>query len=149
MMTKFGLLIAAALSLSSAAAIAKRPAHDRYMHFALSKAEIAQMPNTADKACLAKANEEPFAVIACTAPLFDRIEKRLSLSYHAVMAKLPKASKIQLRGEQGFWLITREASCKAQVGDELNETSITYHAAIHQCNLAELYRRTLWVERYQ
>jgi uncharacterized protein YecT (DUF1311 family) len=144
-----GFLVAAVLMLTPAIAPAKKPAHDRYAHFALTKADIDQMPNAADKACLAKADQEPYAVIACTAPQFDRIETRLGLSYQAVLAALPQAQKTNLRSEQGLWLITREAICKAQVGDELNETSITYDAAVIQCALAELYRRTLWVERYR
>jgi uncharacterized protein YecT (DUF1311 family) len=147
--TKLGFFIAAALVSAPAVVSAKKPAHDGYVHFTLTKAEIAQMPNAADKACLAKSDQEPYAVIACTAPQFDRIETRLGLSYRAVLAALPKAQKTKLRSEQGLWLITREAICKARVGDELNETSITYDTAVIQCALAELYRRTLWVERYR
>jgi uncharacterized protein YecT (DUF1311 family) len=148
-MSKFGFLVAAVLTLAPAAVSAKKPALDGYIHFTLTKAEIAQMPNAADRACLAKADQEPYAVIACTAPQFGRIETRLGLSYHAVLAALPKAQKTKLRSEQGLWLITRDAICKARVGDELNEESITYDAAIIQCALAELSRRTLWVERYR
>ena len=149
MMSKFGLFIAAALVLAPVTAMAKMPAHNGYSHFALTQAEQAQMPNTADKACLAKADQEPFAVIQCTVPQFDRIENRFSVSYHAVLAKLPKAKKTKLRSEQNLWLITREAMCKARVGNELNEASVTYNAAIIQCTLDDLYRRTLWVERYR
>jgi uncharacterized protein YecT (DUF1311 family) len=147
--SKLGFIIAAALVSAPAVVSAKKPAYDGYIHFTLTEAEIAQMPNAADKACLAKADQEPYAVIACTVPQFDRIETRLGLSYRAVLAALPKAQKINLRSEQGLWLITREAICKARVGDELNEESITYDAAIIQCALAELSRRTLWVERYR
>jgi uncharacterized protein YecT (DUF1311 family) len=138
-----------ALMLVPAAATAQTPAQDGYMYFALTGAEIAEMPNADDKACLAKADQEPYAVIACTAPQFDRIEKRLSVSYHSVLARLPKAKSAQLKEEQGIWLITRDLMCRARVGDELNEMSITYHAAMIQCVLDDLYRRTLWVERYQ
>jgi uncharacterized protein YecT (DUF1311 family) len=147
-MSKFGLFITAALTIAPAIVMAKAPARHDYMLFALIEAELAEMPNAADKACLAKANQEPYADIACTVPQFDRIEQRLDQSYQAVMATLPKAKKTNLESEQGLWLITRDAICKARVGDELNETSITYDAAIIQCSLAELYRRTLWVERF-
>ena len=138
-----------ALMLVPAAATATTPAQDGYMNFALTDAEIAEMPNTDDKACLAKADQEPYAVIACSAPQFDRIEKRLSLSYHSVIANLPKSKSAQLKEEQGIWLITRDLMCRARVGDELNEMSITYQAAMIRCVLDDLYRRTLWVERYQ
>jgi uncharacterized protein YecT (DUF1311 family) len=148
-MAKFGFFVAAAMLLTHTAVTAKTPAHDGYVHFAPTKAEIAQMPNAEDLACLTKADQEPFAVIECTAPQFDRVEQRLNVSYRAVMARLPKTQKIKLRSEQRLWLITREATCKARVGDELNDTSITYHEAMTQCALAELYRRTLWVERYR
>jgi uncharacterized protein YecT (DUF1311 family) len=147
--SKLRFFIAAALVSAPAVATAKKPAHDGYIHFTLTKGEIDQLPNAADKACLAKADQEPYAVIECTTPQFDRIETRLGLSYHAVLAALPKAQKTKLRSEQRLWLITREATCKARVGDELNETSITYGTAVIQCALAELYRRTLWVERYR
>lgn len=148
-MPKFEFLIAAVFTLTPVAAIAKTPAHNDYWHFALTDAEIAQMPNAADKACLAKADQEPFAVIQCNIPQFDRIEERLSQSYNTVMATLPKAQKNELHSEQQLWIMTREAICKARVGDELNETSITYSTAVIQCALAELYRRALWVERYR
>ena len=148
-MPKFGFLIVVVLTLAPVAAMAKTPAQNDYWHFALTDAEIAQMPNAADKACLAKADQEPFAVIQCNIPQFDRIEERLSQSYHGVMATLPKAQKDRLHSEQQLWIMTREAICKARVEDELNETSITYNAAVIQCALAELYRRTLWVERYR
>jgi uncharacterized protein YecT (DUF1311 family) len=148
-MSKFGFFVTAALMLVPVVAMAKAAAHDGYGLFALTDAEIAQMPNAADKACLVKADQEPFAVIECTSPQFDRIEKRLNASYRAVMARLSKTKKVQLRREQRLWLITREAACKARVGDELNDTSITYYAAMNQCALTELYRRTLWVERYR
>jgi uncharacterized protein YecT (DUF1311 family) len=148
-MSKFRLLIAAALTLAPAIAIAKEPVLDDYMLFALTDAELSQMPNAADKACLAKVDKEPFAAIACTAPQFDRFEQRLNQSYQAAMAMLPKAKKTNLESEQGLWLITREAVCKARVGDELNLDSIAYNTAVIQCALAELYRRTLWVERYR
>ena len=138
-----------ALMLVPTAATATPPAQDGYMYFALTDAEIAEMPNADDKACLAKADQEPYAVIACTAPQFDRIEERLSLSYHSVIAHLPKAKSAQLKEEQGIWLITRDLMCKARVGDELNEMSVTYRAAMTQCVLDDLYRRALWVERYQ
>jgi uncharacterized protein YecT (DUF1311 family) len=149
MMSKFGLFIAAALVLAPAIAMAKAPVPAGYWHFTLTKAELAQMQNADDIACLAKADQEPYAVIACSRPQFDRIETRLSLSYHAIMAKIPKAKKVKLRSEQSLWLITREAMCKARVGDQLNEASVSYNAAIIQCTLDDLYRRTLWVERYR
>jgi uncharacterized protein YecT (DUF1311 family) len=148
-MSKFQLLVAAALTLAPAIAMAKVPALEGYMLFTLTDTELAQMPNSADKACLAKVDEEPFAAIACTAPQFDRFEQRLNQSYQAAMAMLPKAKKTNLESEQGLWLITREAVCKARVGDELNEMSVAYNTAVIQCALAELYRRTLWVERYR
>lgn len=148
-MPKFGVLIVMVLTLASAAAMARTPVTDGYWHFALTKAELAQMPNAADKACLTKADQEPYDVIQCTGPQFDRMETRLSVSYHAVLAKLPKAKKTRLRSEQSLWLITREAMCKARVGNELNEASVAYNAAIIQCTLDDLYRRTLWVERYR
>jgi uncharacterized protein YecT (DUF1311 family) len=154
MMSKLGLMIAATLILASATASAKTPVHDGYWHFRLTGAELAQMPNADDKACLAKADEKPYAVIACTVPQFDRIETRLGASYHAVIAKLPKAKRNSLRREQSLWRITREAICKARVGDKLSEASVmytaaNYEAAIVECTLDDLYRRTLWVERYR
>ena len=145
---RFGLSIFA-LMLVSAAAAAQTPAQDGFTYFALTGAEIAEMPNADDKVCLAKADAEPHAVIACNAPQFDRIEERLSVSYHSVLSRLPKAKSAQLKEEQGIWFNTTDLMCKARVGDELNEESVTYRLAMTQCILDDLYRRTLWVERYR
>jgi uncharacterized protein YecT (DUF1311 family) len=150
-MSKFKLMIAAAMMLAPVALIAKTPAHDGYAHFTLTKTELAQMPNAADRTCLEaaiKASNEN-ARIACNRSTYKRIDARLNGSFRAIVAKLPKMRGDALLQEENAWLATRDKICASGAARELNRASVSYRAVMSDCGLAELYRRTLWVARYR
>jgi uncharacterized protein YecT (DUF1311 family) len=150
-MSKFKLLISVAMMLAPVASIAKTPAHNGYAHFALAEAELAQMPNAADQTCLEAAIKAPNenARIACNRSTYKRIDARLNRSFRAILAKLPKMRGDALRQEENAWLATRDKICASGAARELNRASVSYRAAMSDCGLAELYRRTLWVEHYR
>jgi uncharacterized protein YecT (DUF1311 family) len=151
-MSKFGCFITAALVLAPTAVMATMPAHDGYMLFALTKAELAQMPNAADKACLAtaaaKATNENGRIV-CNNAIYKRLDARLNIAYRAAMTRLPKAKAATLRAEENAWLASRDKICAAGTAKYMNPQSVSYRALISDCGLAELYRRTMWLERYR
>jgi uncharacterized protein YecT (DUF1311 family) len=152
-MPKFTYSIATALMIASATAIAvtPTPVPMTYSNFTLTDAEVAQMPNSADKACKTKADKtpNPNAEIACNEITYRRIDKRLNASYRKTMARLPKAKQSELRLEEKQWLETRFNVCEQQFAEELNVTSVSYRQVVSNCRLAELYRRVIWIERYK
>ncbi len=150
-MSKSGLVVAAALTLAPAMAMAKMPAHDGYSHFAPTKAEQAQMLNAADKACLAAALKAPneSARIDCNAATYRRIDARLNAAYRGAVKSLPKAKSAALKFEQKAWLASQNKVCASGDAKQLNRESVSYRAAMSDCSLAELYRRTIWVEHYR
>jgi uncharacterized protein YecT (DUF1311 family) len=148
---KLSVLIAAAFMFISSELMATSTAQNDYSHFTPSKTQIEQMSNATDAACHAKAESASNlnSNMACIDSTYKRIDKRLNKSYRTAMRRISKAKKEQLRLEQKSWLDTGFNYCEEKWKEELNVEGVTYRYEVRKCSLAELHRRTLWVEQYR
>jgi uncharacterized protein YecT (DUF1311 family) len=152
LMSKIGFSIMAAILVTPAVTMAKAPNQNSYVRFALTKEELAQMPDAADTACLAtaaaKATNEN-GRINCNKVIYNRLDARLNVAYRTALARVAKAKATMLRADESAWLASRDKICMTRAVRDLNRQSVSYRAAISDCSLTELYRRTLWLERYR
>jgi hypothetical protein len=128
------------------------PVSPYYAKFSLSQADLAQMDNDEDKACVMRANmmhvREP-SLTRCADDQVRRLKNRVQFSYANTIFRLPVARRAALQNNHRNWEVSYVANCK----DQLNiADQIHYYRErfpMLRCEGLELYRRALWLERYR
>jgi uncharacterized protein YecT (DUF1311 family) len=147
MKLKSPLHLALMLAFAPALALAV-PVAPSYEKFELTKAETAGVAKVTATKCPKKAGGPKYQA-KCRQKLMGKSETRLNASYDRVMARLSTAARTELKERQEFWINDRYNEC-VWLSEDI-EANPRPEAAVeieyNDCALAELKRRTLWIER--
>jgi uncharacterized protein YecT (DUF1311 family) len=134
-----------ALMLCPAALSAKLAARIDYSRFVLSEAMSQHMRSDAYVTCMVEAGGVTSSLRECIGTEYQRVDVLLNASYKRTLARLSKTSQAKLRGEERSWLKTRSDRCEADLEEDKGGT--IWLIEMDNCELQELIRRTLWIER--
>jgi uncharacterized protein YecT (DUF1311 family) len=147
MKLKNPLHVALMLAFAPAVALAV-PVAQPYEKFELTKTETAAVAKVTAAKCPKKAGGPKYQA-KCRQKLMGKSETRLNASYDRVIARLSTAARTELKERQEFWINDRYNEC-VWLSEDI-ETNPRPEAVVeieyNDCALAELKRRTLWIER--
>ena len=144
-------ILTALIAISSAPLMAamKQPA---YVDFALTEAEIGEVIDATDISCAKKSDDVgsvwaavPRYQTACRNKLVTGSEARMNTAYKRTLAMLSKSGQSALRADQGVWKKVRYEECRRERNANLG--GALRNVLLADCQLFELKRRTLWIER--
>ncbi len=126
------------------------PRATNYAQFQLNMADVEAMKTEADKACLASALRTPDDLnlqVACNKTMAGRLNTRVDRAIATATPRMRRARLRQFNAEQANWASSHTTRCETYWARELNTTSNSYGLAVSQCDVLEIYRRALWIER--
>jgi uncharacterized protein YecT (DUF1311 family) len=139
------LMVAAFLPLHPKLALAQ----GSYAQFKLSDAQSNALGSAAYTGCMNRADGVTAAMNDCIGGEYDRLDRRLNASYQATLRRLPRARQMALRSQERGWLATREETCLAQLEVPPENMGTLDQIQLRLCNLEELKRRIVWIERWR
>jgi uncharacterized protein YecT (DUF1311 family) len=141
--------VAAAIMLSPAIVLAAATAQT-YEKFELTKAETKTVAKVTAANCPRKAGGSKYQA-KCRQKLMGKSEALLNVSYERALARLAAPARTELKESQEFWIHERYNEC-VYLSEDI-EANPRPEAAVeieyNDCALAELKRRTLWIDRYK
>jgi uncharacterized protein YecT (DUF1311 family) len=151
MTSKFGFSIAALMAFVPATLMATLPSPS-YRDFALSDAEVNEVIRSIDAQCPQISDDysstmarEPLYQAECRSKQTVRNEALLKDAYKRTLASLSKPAKNALRTEQRDWVRTRFEVCEHDRNENLG--GARKNVLFYDCQIFELKRRTVWIER--
>jgi uncharacterized protein YecT (DUF1311 family) len=118
-----------------------------YANFQPTRQHMQAMLSRDFEACVANSRGITASINECTWAEFVRIDRRLNTSYQSKISRLSRANVQRLRSDQRGWLATRDETCLADLKDEREGGGTIYSILLSSCQLQELQRRVLWIER--
>jgi uncharacterized protein YecT (DUF1311 family) len=150
MISKSGNLIAALMAFAPSALMATLPLN--YSDFTLSDAEVSEVISATNAQCPQKSDDyssimakEPLYQTKCRSKQALRSAALLNSAYKRKVARLSKPAKIALRLEQRDWITTRFENCEHDRDENLG--GARKHVLFYDCQLFELKRRSVWIQR--
>lgn len=154
-MKKSHFILAALIAISPASLMAAPP--QVYGDFVLTKAEIGEVIDIADKGCPKKSDPEksedygsvwaaePVYQTGCRNKLVRGSEKQTNAVYKTALALLSKSEKNALRADQAVWVKKRYEECRSERNQNLG--GAFRNVLFADCQFIENIRRTFWIER--
>jgi uncharacterized protein YecT (DUF1311 family) len=150
MIPKFGISIAALIAFAPSALMATLPLN--YSDFTLSDAEVSEVIRTTNAQCPQKSDDysstmakEPLYQTKCRSKQAVRSAVLLNSAYKRKVARLSTPAKIALRIDQRDWIKTRFDNCEHDRNENLG--GARKNVLFYDCQLFELKRRSLWIQR--
>jgi uncharacterized protein YecT (DUF1311 family) len=122
-------------------------ADNGYASFKPTQQQLSAMLSRDFKTCVEVSGGITAAMNDCTYTEFMRVDRRLNTSYQAKIRRLTRADVQRLRSDQRGWLATRNEACLTDLKDERENGGTMYSILLSSCQLQELQRRVLWIER--
>lgn len=122
-------------------------ADSRYPTFKPTQQQLSAMLSSAFSSCVEESRGVTASLNDCTYIEFTRVDRRLNASYQAKIRRLTRANVQRLRSDQRGWLATRDEACLDELKDERESGGTRYSMLLASCQLQELQRRVLWIER--
>jgi uncharacterized protein YecT (DUF1311 family) len=159
-MTKFSISLAAFMTLvpgtvaatdapSDNGAVPVSADHFAYIHYILSKDDVANIVRSIDASCPQKSGDsgstlaaEPRHQTACRNKQVARLEARHKRDYRAAKSGLSEQAKPDYSAEYLGWVKTRYAACERDRRENLG--GAMKNAVFATCKLIELNRRLAW-----
>jgi uncharacterized protein YecT (DUF1311 family) len=124
-------------------------AQGSYARFTLSGAQDRETTSANYTGCMNRSGGITASMNDCIGAEYGRLDRRLNVSYQATLRRLPRARQLALRSEQRGWLATREESCLADLEGGGENMGTLDQIQLNMCNLSELKRRIIWIERWR
>ena len=148
-------LLAALLAIAPSTLMATPPLV--YGDFGLTKAEIGEVIDVANKGCPKKSDHEksedygsvwaaePVYQTGCRHKLVRGSEKQTNAVYKRALALLSKSEKRAFRADQAVWVKKRYEECRSERNENLG--GAFRNVVFADCQFVENIRRTFWIER--
>jgi uncharacterized protein YecT (DUF1311 family) len=155
-MEKSHLILTALLTIAPSTLMAAMP-QLAYADFDLTKAEIGEVTDVANKSCPKKSDPEksedygsvwaaePVYQTGCRNKLVRGREKQTNAVYKRALAQLSKSEKNAFRADQAVWLKKRYEECRSERSENLG--GAFRNVLFANCQFVENIRRTFWIER--
>ena len=145
-------LLAITVLLSAPAWVFATGIKSAYDAFKLSDSQASETMRAINATCPSKAEDvastlsvEARQQAACRSRQVVKKEAFLKTTAERKIASLPKSSSDAARADQKVWTQTRYNECKSNQNDNLG--GALKNVVFANCQLLELKRRTLWMER--
>jgi uncharacterized protein YecT (DUF1311 family) len=140
---KIGTIAGGLVILLSATVASATPSYER---FRLTDAVDEGMTSPEYDRCLEASEGITINMRDCASAEQDRLDIRLNAAYRTAMARLPnQAARNRLRDLERRWLATRWNECHREADEETGTMGLLM---LDGCELSEMERRIVWLERY-
>ncbi len=150
MIKQFGFSIGALMAFAPSALVATPM--PSYRDFDLSTVEVTEVMRATDARCPKRSDDsgstmakEPLYQTKCRSKQAVRSAARLNSAYKRKVARLSKPAEIALRIDQRDWIKTRFDNCEHDRNENLG--GARKNVLFYDCQLFEIKRRSLWLQR--